>query len=333
MRRLGHLDPTRAGPCGGEAPAHRHGDDVVAGSVEEGDGRGDSRDLRKRVEAVPDDQRRERTGDGTPHVDDRRVGRDEDDRGDAMARRELDGDARPERAADEDDARRRDAEPAQLRERRLAVGVEPLLGRSARQPAVTAVLGKEDAEPAGAEGVGERQVVRRRLSVAVKVENDGAFGRGRRDERAREVEPVGGLVANDGPNPARTRLGTVPARRGEDHRADECSHHDESERDRGERVAPKANLAAEWRRRSTGGVDRGRAGTIDRRPSEMSMSGEDRRALVPSTPRRLSAEAKYRLLLNLSRKVRETLDLGETLDRLLDAVRPIVDTTRRGSSS
>lgn len=39
----------------------------------------------------------------------------------------------------------------------------------------------------------------------------------------------------------------------------------------------------------------------------------------------LTAEARYRLLLDLSRKVRGTLDLGETLDRLLDTVRTIVE--------
>ena len=47
--------------------------------------------------------------------------------------------------------------------------------------------------------------------------------------------------------------------------------------------------------------------------------------MVPLHAEGLSAEAKYRLLLDLSRKVRGTLDLGETLDRLLDSVRAIVD--------
>lgn len=55
------------------------------------------------------------------------------------------------------------------------------------------------------------------------------------------------------------------------------------------------------------------------------MSGEDRLAADPAGGERLTAEAKYRLLLELSRKVRGTLDLGETLDRLLDTVRSIVD--------
>ena len=48
----------------------------------------------------------------------------------------------------------------------------------------------------------------------------------------------------------------------------------------------------------------------------------------PDRPERaegLTAEARYRLLLELSRKVRGTLDLGETLDRLLDLVRSIVE--------
>ncbi len=44
----------------------------------------------------------------------------------------------------------------------------------------------------------------------------------------------------------------------------------------------------------------------------------------PDRPAGLTAEARYRLLLDLSRKVRGTLDLGETLDRLLDLVRSIV---------
>ncbi len=55
------------------------------------------------------------------------------------------------------------------------------------------------------------------------------------------------------------------------------------------------------------------------------MSGDDRQPDGPAHPAGLSAETKIRLLLDLSRKVRGTLDLGETLDRLLDAVRPIVE--------
>lgn len=55
------------------------------------------------------------------------------------------------------------------------------------------------------------------------------------------------------------------------------------------------------------------------------MSGDDRQPDGPARPAGLSAETKVRLLLDLSRKVRGTLDLGETLDRLLDAVRPIVE--------
>ncbi len=53
-----------------------------------------------------------------------------------------------------------------------------------------------------------------------------------------------------------------------------------------------------------------------------------REAPPPDRPERaegLTAEARYRLLLELSRKVRGTLDLGETLDRLLDLVRSIVE--------
>ena len=55
------------------------------------------------------------------------------------------------------------------------------------------------------------------------------------------------------------------------------------------------------------------------------MKSENRLAKGPAGGERLTAEAKYRLLLDLSRKVRGTLDLGETLDRLLDTVRSIVD--------
>lgn len=55
------------------------------------------------------------------------------------------------------------------------------------------------------------------------------------------------------------------------------------------------------------------------------MSGEDRQSDGFLHAEGLSAEAKYRLLLDLSRKVRGTLDLGETLDRLLDSVRAIVE--------
>lgn len=55
------------------------------------------------------------------------------------------------------------------------------------------------------------------------------------------------------------------------------------------------------------------------------MSGEDRQSDGPLHADGLSAEAKYRLLLDLSKKVRGTLDLGETLDRLLDSVRAIVE--------
>ena len=54
------------------------------------------------------------------------------------------------------------------------------------------------------------------------------------------------------------------------------------------------------------------------------MSGDDRQDGGPAGEERLTAEAKYQLLLELSRKVRGTLDLGETLDRLLDSVRSIV---------
>lgn len=55
------------------------------------------------------------------------------------------------------------------------------------------------------------------------------------------------------------------------------------------------------------------------------MSGEDCQSDGPLHADGLSAEAKYRLLLDLSREVRGTLDLGETLDRLLDSVRAIVE--------
>ncbi|MCL4810205.1 MAG: PP2C family protein-serine/threonine phosphatase [Thermoanaerobaculia bacterium] len=55
------------------------------------------------------------------------------------------------------------------------------------------------------------------------------------------------------------------------------------------------------------------------------MNGDDRQPDGPVPPEGLSAETKVRLLLDLSRKVRGTLDLGETLDRVLDAVRPIVE--------
>ena len=54
------------------------------------------------------------------------------------------------------------------------------------------------------------------------------------------------------------------------------------------------------------------------------MSGDDRLTDGPAGGERLTAEAKYRLLLDLSRRVRGTLDLGETLDRLLDLVRSVV---------
>ncbi|MBK9374313.1 MAG: SpoIIE family protein phosphatase [Holophagales bacterium] len=54
------------------------------------------------------------------------------------------------------------------------------------------------------------------------------------------------------------------------------------------------------------------------------MSGDERQPDHSAHPGGLSAETKVQLLLDLSRKVRGTLDLGETLDRLLDAVRPIV---------
>lgn len=57
----------------------------------------------------------------------------------------------------------------------------------------------------------------------------------------------------------------------------------------------------------------------------MSVSGEDRQSYGSLHAAGLSAEAKYRLLLDLSRKVRGTLDLGETLDRFLDTVRAIVE--------
>ena len=226
MRRLGHLDPPGVGPRGGEAAPHRHRHDVVAGPVEEDDGRRDPADLRERVEAVAHDERGERTGDEPPHVDDRRVGRDEDDGRDSVPRRELDGDARAERAADEDDACRRDAEPPELRERRLAVGVEPLLARRAVQPPVAAVLGEEDAEAASAERFGERQVLRRRLRVSVKVEDDGAVGGRRREERPLETDAVGRLVTDDVPSLALAGLRERRLRGGEDHRTDEQVQHD-----------------------------------------------------------------------------------------------------------
>lgn len=54
------------------------------------------------------------------------------------------------------------------------------------------------------------------------------------------------------------------------------------------------------------------------------MSREDPPPDNPERAMGLTAEARYRLLLELSRKVRGTLDLGETLDRLLDLIRSIV---------
>lgn len=55
------------------------------------------------------------------------------------------------------------------------------------------------------------------------------------------------------------------------------------------------------------------------------MSREEPEPDLPERAEGLTAEARYRLLLELSRKVRGTLDLGETLDRLLDLVRSIVE--------
>ena len=58
------------------------------------------------------------------------------------------------------------------------------------------------------------------------------------------------------------------------------------------------------------------------------MSRNDAQPERPDRPERaegLTAEERYLLLLELSRKVRGTLDLGETLDRLLDLVRSIVE--------
>ena len=54
------------------------------------------------------------------------------------------------------------------------------------------------------------------------------------------------------------------------------------------------------------------------------MSDDERRTDAPRVAGELTAEEKYRLLLTLSRTVRGTLDLGETLERLLDLVRTIV---------
>jgi hypothetical protein len=61
------------------------------------------------------------------------------------------------------------------------------------------------------------------------------------------------------------------------------------------------------------------------------MSYEVRRPQGSAGPGKLTAEARCELLLDLSRRVRGTLDVGETLHRLLDSVRSIVEFDAAGA--